>query len=65
MVIGKIVLRHKIRGFSSVPKNENWMGCSCGMEESEYYSFSTKRFIEEPVSIKTEIILLSGLLDTR
>lgn len=63
--IGNTVLPKEIACLSSVSKTENSMSCSGGIEESEYYSFSSKKLIEELVSIKIETILLTSLSDTR
>lgn len=63
--IGNTVLPKEIACLSSVSKTENSMSCSGGIEESEYYSFSSRKLIEELVSIKIETILLTSLSDTR
>ena len=65
MAIGNTVLPKEIARLSSVSKTANSMSCSGGIEDSEYYSFSSKKLIEELVSIKIETILLTSLSDTR
>ena len=59
------VLPSAIRGLLSVPETENGMGCSGGTKESEKYNCSSMRLMEEPVSIKIKMGLLSKLPDTR
>ena len=49
------VIPSAIRGLSSVPEIENCIGCSGGTKDNEQYSCSSKRLIEEPVSIKIVI----------
>ena len=53
------VLPSVIKGLSSAPDAENGRGFSGGTEES-----SSKRLMEEPVSIKIVIGLLSKVSDT-
>ena len=55
------VLPNAIRGLWSAPEIENSMHCSGGTEESQYYNCSSKRLMEEPVSIKIMMGLLSKL----
>ena len=62
---GSEVRPSAIRGLSSTPETENWIGCSGGTKDSKQYNCSSKRLIEEPVSIKIVIGLLSKVLDTR
>ena len=49
------VIPSAIRGLSSAPETENCIGCSGGTKDNEQYSCSSKRLIEEPVSIKIVI----------
>ena len=51
------VIPSAIRGLSSAPETENCIGCSCGTKGNKQYSCSSKRLIEEPVSIKIVIVL--------
>ena len=41
-----------LRGLSSAPETENCLGCTCGTKDNDQYSCSSKRLIEELVSIK-------------
>ena len=59
------VLPSSIKGLSSAPDAENGRGFTGGTEESEQYNCSSKRLMEEPVSIKIVIGLLSKVSDTR
>ena len=59
------VLPSASRGLSSTPETENDMGSSGGTKESDKYSCSSKGLMEEPVSIKIVMDLLSKLSDTR
>ena len=55
IVMGSEVIPSAIRGLSSAPETENFIGCSGGTKDNEQYSCSSKRFIEEPVSVKIVI----------
>ena len=37
------------------PETENCLGCSSGTMDNEQYSYSSKRLMEKPVSIKIVI----------
>ena len=49
------VIPSAIRDLSSGPETENCIGRSGGTKDNKQYSCSSKRFIEEPVSIKIVI----------
>ena len=59
------VIPSAIRSLSSAPKTENCIGCSSRTKDIKQYSCSSKRFIEEPVSIKIVIALWYKVPDTR
>ena len=59
------VIPSAIRGLSSAPETENYIGCSGGEKDNKQYSSSSKRLIEEPVSIKIVVGLSSKLPETR
>ena len=64
MAMDMKILPWAIRGWSSAPETKNGMGCSGGIEESQKYNYSSKRLVEEPVSIKIVMGLLSKFPDT-
>ena len=45
------VIPSAIRGMSSAPETENCIGCSGGEKDNKQCSSSSRRLIEEPVSI--------------
>ena len=55
IAIASEVIPSVIRGLSSAPETENVIGCSGGTKGNKQYSCSSKRFIEEPVSVKIVI----------
>ena len=59
------VIPSAIRGLPSAPETEICIGCSGGTKANEQYSCSSKRLIEEHVSIKIAIVLWSKVPDTR
>ena len=54
-----------IRGLSSAPETENCIGCSDWTKDSKWCNCLSKRLIEESVSIKIVVGLLSKVTDTR
>ena len=53
-----------ITGLSSAPETENCIGCSSWTKDNKQYNCSSKRLIEEPVSIDIVIGLWSKVPDT-
>ena len=49
------VIPSDLRGLKSAPETENCIDCRGGTKDNRKYSCSSKRLIEEPVSIKIVI----------
>lgn len=64
MTMNMKILPWAIRRWSSAPETKIGIGCSGGIEESQQYNYSSKRLVEEPVSIKILMGLLSKFPDT-
>ena len=52
MGVGEEVVRYN---WLVSPETENYIGCSGGTMDNEQYSYSSKRLMEEPISIKIVI----------
>ena len=65
IAINSEVIPSKIRCLSSAPETENCIDWSGGTKDNDQYSCSSKRLIEEPLSIKNVIGLWSKVPDTR